>query len=434
MTFDPTEKIVLAAQGYSELGMHDDALAELDSIPKKSRALPAVLETRVIVLMHAKRWAAALAASQKLCRVDPDYPNAFIHAAFCLHELGRTADARDTLLNGPTTLHKLPTFHYNLACYECRLGQLDLARAHLQRRVASFWPAFARNGKADVTIAQLVSHQAGLAALSRSVPVHDHEQVAAALAEETPNWEPGSRHGYHPRTFGFLLDEVVRRITGLPLATYWRQTFAAPLQLDLWIGIDPELTDSVAPVFPARNAPPKNDPFYTAFLTSGSLTARAFSSPRGLHSAAHLNTTEARTASYPGFGGIGTASSLARFYAMLAQDGSFQGRSFFRQSTLELMRNPQVSGNDSVLLIPTAFSAGFMQDPAGSGCKLRRTFGPSLRAFGHPGAGGSLGFADPDSGLGFAYVMNQMAPGVLPNPRCTRLVDALYGIEPGGVS
>jgi CubicO group peptidase (beta-lactamase class C family) len=308
------------------------------------------------------------------------------------------------------------------------LHALQCESIRLERKVSSLWPAFSAHGKQDVTLAQLMSHQAGLAALSRSVPVQDHEQVADALAAEPPNWAPGSRHGYHPRTFGFLLDEVVRRVTGLPLAAYWRQTFAEPLQLDLWIGIDPDLADSVAPVFPARSGPPKNDPFYTAFLTSGSLTARAFASPKGLHNAASMNTREARTAAYPGFGGIGTASALAKFYLMLAQDGSFQGRTYFKTQTIELMRRPIVSGDDAVLLMPTAFSAGFMQDPVDSaGHKTRHTFGPSPRAFGHPGAGGALGFADPDAGLGFAYVMNQMAPGVLPNPRCQRLVHSLYG-------
>ena len=129
------EKILLAAQGYSELGMHDDALAELDSLPGQEQTDATVLETRVIVLMHAKRWDAALKASQQLCRVGPELPTGFIHAAFCLHELGRTVDARDFLLGGPSSLHGLATFHYNLACYECRLGQLDLARAHLDRSV-----------------------------------------------------------------------------------------------------------------------------------------------------------------------------------------------------------------------------------------------------------------------------------------------------------
>jgi CubicO group peptidase (beta-lactamase class C family) len=300
----------------------------------------------------------------------------------------------------------------------------------LSRRVAEFWPEFAAHGKGGVTIAQLLSHQAGLPALSRAVPVTDHEQVAGALAAEVPLWEPGTRHGYHPRTFGFLLDELVRRIVGVPLAHYWRQTFAVPLELDFWIGIDPELAGSVAPVFPARTSPPKQDPFYTAFFSSGSLTARSFASPRGLHSAAAMNTAEARTGAYPGFGGIGTASALAKFYALLANGGALGGRTLFQPETLAAMGTPLVSGEDAVFLMPTAFSAGFMLDPTGpDGLKLRETFGPSAAAFGHPGAGGSVAFADPSRGMGFAYVMNQMEPGVLPNPKSLRLIRALYNRE-----
>ncbi len=294
-------------------------------------------------------------------------------------------------------------------------------------RVSHLWPEFAAAGKRDVTIGQLLSHQAGLCALSGAVPVNDHEAVSSALAAQEPHWKPGTAHGYHPRTFGFLADEVVRRVTGLTLGSYFRQTFAEPLGLALWIGIDPDLADHVAPVFAAKTGLPKGDPFYTAFLTSDSLTARSFASPRGLHSASALNTTEARTASYPGFGGIGTARALAQFYAMLADGGRLGSRTFFSSATLALMESTLATGADRVLLMDTAFSAGFMRDPLGpDGRKLRCTFGPSLRAFGHPGAGGSLGFADPERGLAFAYVMNQMQPGVLPNPRSLRLIDSLY--------
>jgi predicted Zn-dependent protease len=127
------ERTLLAAQGYSELSMFDDAIAELDSLPAEVAANSAVVELRTVILMQGKRWKPALAASRELCRVEPDKTAGFIHTAFCLHELGRTAEARDTLLNGPEALHAEPTFHYNLACYECALGHLDLARMHLEK-------------------------------------------------------------------------------------------------------------------------------------------------------------------------------------------------------------------------------------------------------------------------------------------------------------
>jgi CubicO group peptidase (beta-lactamase class C family) len=174
-------------------------------------------------------------------------------------------------------------------------------------------------------------------------------------------------------------------------------------------------------------APPKGDLFYTAFLTAGSFTARAFTSPRGLHSAAALNKPEALTASFPGFGGVGTASGLAKFYAMLANRGTLAGRRFFEPPTLDWMKTTLTQGHDRVLLMETAFAAGFMRDPVDAdGRKTRTLFGPSLSAFGQPGAGGSHAFADPENGLAFAYVMNQMEPGVLPGPKALRLVEALY--------
>ena len=126
-------------------------------------------------------------------------------------------------------------------------------------------------------------------------------------------------------------------------------------------------------------------------------------------------------------GGVGTARSLAKFYAMLASGGELEGKRFFEPHILSWMTTTLTQGNDRVLLLETAFSAGFMQDPVGAGgIKLRSTFGPSRRAFGHPGAGGSHAFADPDRGLAFAYVMNQMEPGVLPNVKSLRLVEAIY--------
>ncbi len=134
-----------------------------------------------------------------------------------------------------------------------------------------------------------------------------------------------------------------------------------------------------------------------------------------------------RAAAVPSLGGIGSACGLAKFYAMLAAGGMWEGRHYFARHTFEHMTRTLAQGADKVLRVETAFSAGFMRDPVdGEGRKLRATFGPSLRAFGHPGAGGSLAFADPDAGVGFAYVMNQMEAGVLPKRRALALIEALY--------
>jgi predicted Zn-dependent protease len=127
------ERTLEAVRGYAELGMMDDALAELDTLPADVKRQYKVIELQLVILMQARRWSDALQASRDLCNVEPEKTMGYIHAAFCLHELGHTVEARDMLLGGPPALHTEPTYHYNLACYECRLGNLDLAQAHLDR-------------------------------------------------------------------------------------------------------------------------------------------------------------------------------------------------------------------------------------------------------------------------------------------------------------
>ncbi len=311
----------------------------------------------------------------------------------------------------------------------CFLHALEQSKTPLETPVRLLWPEFAAGGKSEVTLRMVLQHQAGLSALSASPPVEDYLAVVDALAKQDPAWKPGTAHGYHPRTFGFLLQEILHRL-GWPesIGEYWRKVFADPLHLDFWIGLPEYLQATVAPVFSPKGSLPKEDPFLREFMTAGSLTSRSFASPKGLHSAAAMNQPAARSACYPGFGGIGTASALAKFYAMLASEGTWEGRQFFKPETLRPVSQPGVQGLDLVLCLESAFSCGFMRDPldAAGAVKKRSTFGPNPEAFGHPGAGGSLAFADPKTGTGFAYIMNQMAPGVLPNRRATGLVDALF--------
>ncbi len=309
----------------------------------------------------------------------------------------------------------------------CVLHAVQERGLTLDTRVAEVWPEFSAHGKGALTLGGALSHQSGVPALGRAADVLDHDEVARAIADQVPFWEPGTAHGYGPRLYGFLLDELVRRIAGRPLGEYWRAVFAESLALDFWMGVPADIVEKTAPIFPAKIAPPK-DRFYTAFVTPGSLTLRAFGSPEGLKSVAAMNAPEGRRASLPGFGGIGTAAALAKFYAMLAAGGSLSGRTFFKAETLAWMQRTLVQGDDRVLLTDTAFSAGFMRDPLSpDGKKLRAIFGPSPTAFGHPGAGGSHAFADPEHRIAFAYVMNQMEPGVLPGPKALRLVEAIYG-------
>jgi CubicO group peptidase (beta-lactamase class C family) len=313
----------------------------------------------------------------------------------------------------------------------CLLHALSSDAISLETPVAALWPEFAQNGKGAVTLAQLLSHRAGLAAMDDLEPsILDHAAVAAALAEQPPNWLPDAHtHGYHARTYGFLIDELIRRLRpGQTLGGYWQKAFGERLNLDLWIGLPDEQLPRVASVYPARSTGNRPiDEFYDALADENSFTRRAFAAPRGLHSVASMNTPEARRAPLPSLGGIGSARALGKFYAMLANGGSLDGQTFFPPEALGWMTQPLVSGPDKVLVHDTAFSAGFMQDPLDSdGRKRRAIFGPSVRAFGQPGAGGSHAFADPENGIAFAYVMNQMELGVMPNDKSLSMVAALY--------
>jgi CubicO group peptidase (beta-lactamase class C family) len=306
----------------------------------------------------------------------------------------------------------------------CLLHALQERSISLDRRVAEFWPEFAHSGKNAVTIGQSLSHQAGLTALDAPIDVLDYPAVIAALEKQTPLWLPGTAHGYHARTFGFLVDELTRRITGQRISDYWRKTFAEPLKLDIWIGLPNEEHDRAATMYAAKAGGEQTPAqFYRELLTPGTLVRKTFTSPAGLHSIAAMNTATNRAVSIVSFSAIGSASSLAKFYAMLASGGELEGRRYFTSETIALMTAPLASGMDRILQIPTAFSAGFMKDSPES---PRRIFGPSASAFGHPGAGGSNAFADPANGISFAYVMNQMEQSLLPNEKSLRLVDAAY--------
>jgi CubicO group peptidase (beta-lactamase class C family) len=306
----------------------------------------------------------------------------------------------------------------------CVLHVLQEHEIDIDQRVAEFWPEFAQAGKEKITLRQLLSHQAGLCALDRRVDVLDYSAVIRALEVQTPLWPPGTAHGYHARTFGFLLDELVRRIAGRTLSDYWRENFAQPLDLDFWIGLPEKENPRVATVYAAKSGkPPEPKQFYADLATPGTLARKAFTSPHGLHAVSAMNNPAIRAQPIVSFGGTGSAAALGKFYSMLANGGEFDGRTFFSEKTIEWMTTTLIDGMDRVFQVPTAFSAGFMKDARNA---TRRIFGTSPIAFGHPGAGGSHAFADPESKIAFAYVMNQMEQSLLPNEKSLRLVDAIY--------
>ena len=298
------------------------------------------------------------------------------------------------------------------------LESRGLSEETLVREVWSKFPV------PEARFSHLLSHQCGLAALDRAVGVLEHAEVVAAIEAQVPVWAMGEGHGYHPRTFGALTDEPVRRLTGRTLGAYWRETIAAPLGLDYWIGLPESEWPRVARLYPGKagKADP-DDHFQQQFATPGTLTRRAFTSPQGLHAVSEMNQPSTWAAGLPAMGGVGSASALAKFYQAVI--GSIE--SPLSVEVRQALITGQSSGYDRILLRTTAFTNGAQQDPlGGDGKKVRQIFGPSLTAFGHPGAGGSHGFGDPETGISFAYVMNQMEQDVLPGVKCVEMIEALF--------
>lgn len=298
---------------------------------------------------------------------------------------------------------------------------LDQRGLGSQTRVVEIWPGFPNP---EATFAHLLSHQCGLAALDQRASIWNHDEVVAAIESQPPAWPLGQGHGYHPRLFGALVDEPVRRLTGLTLGEFFQREIAGPMGLEFWIGLPDRLHPRVATLYPGKaDKSDLEQGFYKEFHREGSLTRRAFFSPRGLHAVQEMNTPSAWSAGFPAMGGIGSASALAKFYQ--AAIGALE--SPLNPEARAALGRLQSQADDLVLLRETAFTCGCQMDPVdGAGIKKRRLYGSSVEAFGHPGAGGSHGFGDPSIGLSFAYVMNQMELSVFPGTKCTAMIDALF--------
>ena len=289
-----------------------------------------------------------------------------------------------------------------------------------EAHVATYWPEFAQAGKAEIPLRTLLCHAAGLPAIQRALPheaIYNQDEMAAAIAETPPAWEPGTAHGYHAQTFGFLLAELVRRVSGHTLGRYLSEQIAGPLGADVFVGLPEALDARVAKVTrPLGEPTPAGEVDLLAVWKREpeSLTARAFNNPAPQPGA--VQTRAYRGAELPSSNGHASALGLSRIYAAVS------GARLFSAACRERCAEQHVFGEDRVLRIPTRFGPGLqLSQPSGSG-----RFGPNPRSFGHPGMGGSLGFADPDAQVGFGYVMNRAGAGILIDERPRRLVDALY--------
>jgi CubicO group peptidase (beta-lactamase class C family) len=308
----------------------------------------------------------------------------------------------------------------------CVLILVERGQVELEAPVSRYWPEFAAEGKGVVTVRMLLGHRAGVPAIRRSLSeqaVYDWDLVTAALADERPWWKPGLDHGYHVNTFGFLTGELVRRVSGESIGAFFRSEVASPLDADFHFGIGPEDDCRTADYSFGGASPEALDGERGKGIAGDRdrefLLGRAYLNPPGISGIGTVNTRAWRAAQIPSANGHATARAVARIYSALAGGGSVEGIQLLRRETIDQARTEVSSGIDFVLGRPSRFGLGFQLG------QPERPLGPNLRAFGHFGAGGSLGFADPEAGLAFGYVMNHSGPR-WQNPRNRALIDAVY--------
>lgn len=303
----------------------------------------------------------------------------------------------------------------------------------LDHPVATYWPEFGAAGKDRITVAQLLSHQAGLPV--PVVPLSRAELLAgapavAALAAQEPLWEPGSRHGYHALTYGWLTGELIRRVTGRSLGSVFAEEVARPLDLDFHIGLPRERVAEVAPLIDGVPDPTELDTItdpaardlvlriVAAMSDPTSLFARALSTNGALPTpdATTWNEPDIYAMEQPAANGITDARSLARLYAACV--GEVDGTRILSEQAVERARTEQMRGPDEVTIGESRFGIGFQLSTPGA---------PLLGegSFGHAGAGGALGFGDVTSRVGFGYVQNQLGASLAGEPRTAALIAAL---------
>jgi CubicO group peptidase (beta-lactamase class C family) len=308
-------------------------------------------------------------------------------------------------------------------------GQLDL-----DAPVVQYWPEFGQNGKQDTTVEMLMSHKAGVPAIRQPLPagaLYDWDYMVDTLAAEEPFWKPGTRHGYHALTFGFLVGELVRRISGKPLGDFVRDEITGPLGLDLWMGLPASEDHRVAPSIPADppTAPPFPNWLLEALSDPMSVPALVFFNNGGYLVPGEADSRAAREAVIGATGAITNARALCRLYAEIAKK-RLPGRppGLVNEASLVRMSRTISAGNDVFGSIPSRFACGYIKSMDNRrGTPANQDSGIlSEDAFGHSGFGGSLAFADPRANFSFAYTMNRQGPGTLLNPRGQSLVDAAY--------
>ena len=296
--------------------------------------------------------------------------------------------------------------------------------------VIDYWPEFGQKGKENITVAMMLNHSAGLPAFREPIKpggYYDWAYMAHRLENETPFWEPGTRNGYHMISFGWTVGELVARVSGKTLGQFFKDEVADPLGLDFWIGLPEEMQPRVSPMI--LFSPEPGDPVseFTRLLISDPASIQHLSI---MNSGGHNpNSQEAHKAMIGGGGGITNARHLSGMYAPLAVSGIYsEGRLVSPDTIARMGQVSMATQRDATLLIPTRFTLGFMKSMDNRHRQLgyMESLIMGEKAFGHGGAGGSLGFADPECKMAFGYTMNKMGNGLLLNERGQSLVDAAY--------
>jgi CubicO group peptidase (beta-lactamase class C family) len=275
---------------------------------------------------------------------------------------------------------------------------IDRGQLNFDDTVAAHWPEFAVNGKSEITLAQLMSHQAGLPGVRHELSLdtlYDWEQMTSALAAEIPWWDPGTEIGYHVNTLGFLGGEIVRRVSGQSFGEFFAREVAGPLGADFQFGLSPGEDACVADfVFPTSTSMPQP-------IVERSDASLVYANPVGASGIGTVNSRRWRAAVHPSTNGHANARAIAGIYAPLANGGKLENKQLLSSSVLSGATKQFAVGHDRILDRPSRFGFGFqLSFPA-------RPLGLGPAGFGHFGAGGSLGMADPDAKMSFGYCMNR---------------------------
>ena len=351
-------------------------------------------------------------------------------------DLDKTEDWKeDTIVNVFSTTKGMAAM--------CLLQLVEKGLIDLDASVSQYWPEFAANGKEAIPVRYLLCHKSGLCGVREPLDqgsFTNWDLICSELAKQEPFWEPGTAHGYHAITYGHLVGEVVRRVSGKSIGQYFNDEIAVPLNLDFWIGLPEDKFNRVTNINPdkpgllqkilmpilsklPRSLAPGSLKMLLDFVDPTTPAGAAFNNPKMSMQAGEMeaNTAKWRKAEIPAANGHGTARSIAKLYGALAIGGSRDGVHVLSPETIEMARQTESDGKDLVLgQLHTRFGLGFMLGTEDV------SMGPNKDAMGHGGAGGSLGFADPDNKISLGFTMNQMHPGITAWKTATDVAESVY--------